>query len=71
MCNILGIPTELQKVPYDEGIIIRPAVFATALKTKKKYAHFRTRQRYCSVLTEGERKGRRRMYSQFRKRVGA
>ena len=59
------------KLPHEEGIIIRPAVIATALKTKRKYAHFRTRQRHCSVLTEGERKGRRRMDSRFRKRVGA
>ena len=70
--QLQDLKTDFQsKLPSDEGIIIRPAVIATALKAKKKYAHFRARQRRCSTIKEGEKKGRKRMDSRFRNRVGA
>lgn len=59
------------KLPHNEGIIIRTAIVETATRTKKKYAHLMARQQCCSVLTERGRKGRRRVDSRFRNRVGA
>lgn len=43
-----------------------------AIKTKRKYAHIRARQQsgYCSALTEGKKRGRKRANSKFRNRVG-
>lgn len=70
--QLQDLKTDFQsKLPSDEGIIIRPAVIATALKAKKKYAHFRVRQRRCSTIKQGEKRGRKRMDSRFRNRVGA
>ena len=66
------LKTELQsKLPQEEGLIIRPAVIATALKTKKKYAQLRQKKQNCSALTVSKRRGKRRADSKYRNRVGA
>lgn len=49
------------KLPREEGMIIRPAVITAGLKTKKKYAAIRARQRLrnCSALP-GPKKRKKR-----------
>ena len=59
------------KLPRSESIIVRAAVVERATRTKKKYANLMARQRQCSDLAERGRKGRRKMDSRFRNRVGA
>ena len=58
------------QLPQEE--VIRPAILSRAIKTKRKYAHIRARQQsgYCSALTEGKKRGRKRANSKFRNRVG-
>ena len=60
------------QLPQEEGLVIRPAIVSRAIKTKRKYAHIRARQQsgYCSALTEGKKRGRKRANSKFRNRVG-
>ena len=65
------LKTELQSKLPQEGLIIRPAVIATALKTKKKYAQLRQKKQNCSALTVSKRRGKRRADSKYRNRVGA
>lgn len=60
------------QLPQEEGLVIWPAIVSRAIKTKRKYAHIRARQQsgYCSALTEGKKRGRKRANSKFRNRVG-
>lgn len=70
--QLKSLRTELQsKLPQEEGIIIRPAVVARALKTKKKYAQLRQNKQNCSALTLSKKRGKRRADSKYRNRVGA
>ena len=70
--QLKSLRTELQsKLPQEEGIIIRPAVVARALKTKKKYAQLRQKKQNCSALTLSKKRGKRKADSKYRNRVGA
>ena len=70
--QLKSLRTELQsKLPQEEGIIIRPAVVARALKTKKKYAQLRQKKQNCSALTLSKKRGKRRADSKYRNKVGA
>lgn len=61
------------KLPQEEGLIIRPYLISTAMKTKRKYAHLKARQRLKNFSALQEEKKRRKKptgYSKFHNRVG-
>ena len=47
-----------ENLPQEDGMIIRPAVIAAGLRTRKKYAAIRARQRLrnCSALPEAKKR---------------